>query len=107
MLFPKNLEILKASCREALYFPFSRDIMVCLVTPRAKASSSWVTLFCFLSSCILVFNHTTLSFRSNLIRSNRTLSSLIHSNFIHSNLKSSLLFPISISFGIVYFTFLV
>lgn len=90
MLFPKNLEILKASCREALYFPFSRDIMVCLVTPRAKASSSWVTLFCFLSSCILVFNHTTLSsFRIDL--------------------KSSLLFVIACSafFSTVCFTFLV
>ena len=57
MLCSKNLAILNASCSEALYLPFSREMMVCLVTPRADASSSWVTLFCFRSSCILVFNH--------------------------------------------------
>lgn len=88
MLFPKNLEILKASCREALYFPFSRDIMVCLVTPRAKASSSWVTLFCFLSSCILVFNHTTLSFRSSPICSNLIPASFIPALNLHSSFSS-------------------
>lgn len=62
MLCSKNLAILNASCSEALYLPFSREMMVCRVTPSAAASSSWVTLFCLRSSCILVFNPTTLSF---------------------------------------------
>lgn len=62
MFMRKYTAILWASWREALYLPFSRDMMVCLVTPRASASSSCVIRDCFLNSCILVFTYTTLPF---------------------------------------------
>ena len=44
-----------ASRREALYRPFSREMMVCRVTPTASASYSWVMRPAFLSWAMRFF----------------------------------------------------
>lgn len=36
---PKNLAILKAKIIDGLYFPVSKELMVCLVTSRTSANS--------------------------------------------------------------------
>ena len=41
MVVSKYLAILWASRREALYRPFSSEMMVCRVTATASASSAW------------------------------------------------------------------
>lgn len=51
----KNLAILKAKIIEGLYFPVSKELIVCLVTPRTSANSDWLIFFDFLSNSILFF----------------------------------------------------
>lgn len=55
MFLSKYWAILCANIRDALYFPFSREMIVWRVTSTASASSLWVTLRSFLSSCIRFF----------------------------------------------------
>lgn len=55
MFLSKYWAILCARIRDALYFPFSREMIVWRVTSTASASSLWVTLRSFLSSCIRFF----------------------------------------------------
>lgn len=61
MGFPKNLAILNANTRDAVYLPVSIDVIVCLVVPTAEASSSWDILRSFLNSLIIVLNRRHLS----------------------------------------------
>ena len=41
----KNLVILMTSFRDGSNFPVSIEFIVCLLTPKIAASSSWVILF--------------------------------------------------------------
>lgn len=70
----KYLASLMASMTDGLYRPFSRELMVCLETPMASASSSCLMPFCFRISSSLFFKILPFLIKYAYLKFSRVLS---------------------------------